>query len=256
MSNDDFLEKIRGVNEDYRGKIKSITFIVQSREKEKKIFKWLFAPNNIDFYVSFPYYRCENYHCGIVEIPETPLKSESFNAVENGTASKVPVKFSYHKDGNIHFKPTSYGSGVKSKGYKLAALKVDPLDQADGHKLFVIRFEGFSKFEDLKKHRSKDGELEVSLPVPEDIINFEVQAFAGPSQESVEGKIKEGSIPWFQLNGFTTEGRSIFVGVYAILSRKSHILDQNKNGLHVLVGFDSSKLGQTGKIKSLYLFAR
>lgn len=256
MSNNDFLEKIRGVNKNYVGKIKSITFVVQKGKEERKIFKWLFTPDNIDFYVSFPYYRCENYHCGSVEIPEVPLKSESFNAVEHGTASKVPVKFSYHKDGNIHFKPTNYGVEAKNKGYKLAALKVEPLDQIDGHKLFTIRFEGLSKFEELKKHKNRNGELEVCLPVPEDIINFEVQAFAGPSQESVDGKIKEGSIPWFQLNGFTTEGKPIFIGVYAILSRKSHIVDENKNGLHVLVGFDHSSLGQTGKVKSLYLFAR
>jgi hypothetical protein len=45
----------------------------------------------------------------------------------------------------------------------------------------------------------------VLLPVPEDIINFEIQAFAGPSQESLDGQIKEGSIPWFQISGKNPE---------------------------------------------------
>lgn len=256
MSTNDFLEKIRSVNKDYRGKMKSITFIVQQGSQEKKIFKWLFTPDNIDFYISFPYYQTKEYYCGTIEIPKLPNKDEVFDAVKHGVASNIPVKFSYHKDGNIHFKPTNYPSDAKNKGYKLAAIKVDPLDQANGIHLFTIRFEGLSKFKDLKKHRTANGEVETILPVPEDIINFEIQAFAGPSQTSVEGHIKKGSIPWFQLNGNTTEGKPIFIGVYSILSRKSHIIDENKNGLHVLVGFDRSKLNGTGRIKSLYLFAR
>ena len=44
MSNNDFLEQIKGINENYNGKMKSITFVVQRDNKEKKIFKWLFSP--------------------------------------------------------------------------------------------------------------------------------------------------------------------------------------------------------------------
>ena len=256
MSNDDFLEKIRGINENYNGTMKSLTFVVQRGAEEKKIFKWLFTPGSIDFYISFPYYHCEKYHCGTVEIPQAPVKGEVFDAVKHGVASKVPVKFSYHKDGNVHFKLTSYDADTTNKGYKLASIKVDPIDQLDGSHIFTIRFEGLSKFDDLKKHKSRNGDQEVLLPVPEDIINFEIQAFAGPSQESLDGQIKEGSVPWFQISGRTPEGKPVFIGIYAILSRKSHIIDPNKNGLHVLVGFDKSKLHETNKIKSLYLFAR
>lgn len=256
MSNNDFLEKIRGINKNYYGKMKSLTFIVQQGNKEKKIFKWLFTPKNIDFYISFPYYHCDEYYCGIVDIPQTPKKDNIFNAVKHGVASKVPVKFSYHKDGNIHFKPTKYDDNEKNKGYKLATIKADPIDELDGNHIFTIRFEGLTKFDELVKHKCKNGEQEVLLPVPEDIINFEIQAFVGQSQKSIDGKIKKDSIPWFQISGNTTEGKAIFIGVYAILSRKSHIIDQNKNGLSVFVGFDRSKLSETKKTKSLYLFAR
>ena len=256
MSNDDFLEKINDVNQNYNGKMKSITFIVQRGVEEKKIFKWLFKPGSVDFYISFPYYHCEKYHCGTVEIPQKPIKDGVFDAVKHGIASKVPVKFSYHKDGNVHFKPTSYDSGVKNKGYKLAAIKVDPIDQLEGSHIFTIRFEGLTKFKDLKKHKSKNGDQEVLLQVPKDIVNFEIMAFAGHNQESLDGQIKKGSVPWFQVSGKTPEGKAVFIGVYAILSRKSHIIDQNKNGLNVLVGFDNSKVNETGNIKSLYLFAR
>ncbi|MDQ5951070.1 MAG: hypothetical protein QG639_347 [Patescibacteria group bacterium] len=256
MSNNDFLEQIRGVNENYNGKMKSITFVVQRDNKEKKIFKWLFSPNSIDFYISFPYYTCSEYHCGVVEIPQSPKKDNIFNAVENGVASKVPVKFSFHKDGNIHFKPTSYQVDDTNKGYKLAALKVKPIDQLNGSHIFTIRFEGLDKFADLKKHKNRNGNQEVLLPVPDDIINFEIQAFAGPNKKSIDGHIKKGSIPWFQISGQNHLGEPVFIGIYAILSRKSHILDENKNGLTVFVGFDDSELKKTDSLKSLYLFAR
>ncbi len=255
MSNNDFLEKLRGANENYQGQMKSLTFIVKRGSEEKKIFKWLFTPNNIDFYISFPYFKTTEYRCGTVEIPVSPSKDEIFDTI-NGVASEIPVKFSYHKDGNVHFKPTNYTSDTKNKGYKLASIKVDPLDQTNGSHLFTIRFEGLSKFDDLKKHINSNGYRETILTIPEDIINFEIQAFAGPSQESIDGHIKKDTTPWFQLSGKTTEGKPIFIGVYAIISRKSHIIDDNKNGLHVLVGFDRSKIKQTGRVKSLYLLAR
>ena len=255
MSDDDFLEKIKQVNESYDGKMKTITFVVQRGDEEKKIFKWLFAPNNIDFYISLPYYHCEKYHCGTVDIPNPPIKSETFNAVEQGVASTVPVKFSYHRDGNIHFKPTNIPADAEGKSNKLSAIKVKPLDELKGERIFTIRFEGLNKFDSLKKHKNREGYQEVLLPVPEDIINFEIQAYAGPTRESIDGHIKPGVPAWFETKGTTTSGKTVYIGVYAILSRKSHIIDDNKNGLVVFVGFDRSKLKKTGKERGLYVFA-
>lgn len=252
----DFLNEIKEVNEDYDGKMKSATFIVQRGGEEKKIFKWFFAPNNIDFYISFPYYHCEQYHCGTVEIPNLPLKDETLNAVEQGVASTVPVKFSYHQDGNIHFKPTNISADAKDKSYKLSTIKVKPLDELKGERIFTVRFEGLDKFDRLKKHKSRDGNQEVLLPIPDDIINFEIQAYAGPTRESIDGHVKAGVPAWFDTKGTTTTGKTVYIGVYAILSRESHIEDDNKNGLVVFVGFDRSKLKETGREKGLYLFAR
>ncbi|MFH2062288.1 MAG: hypothetical protein ABIJ43_04865 [Candidatus Beckwithbacteria bacterium] len=256
MSRDDFLEKIKEANKNYEGKMKAITFIVQRGGEEKKIFKWLFAPNSIDFYISFPYYHCKQYHCGTVEIPQPPTKNEVLNAVKQGVASTIPVKFSYHKDGNIHFKPTNVAHDAKNKNYKLSAIKVKPIDELDGERIFTIKFEGLDKFNSLKKHISKGGNQEALLPVPEDIINFEIQAYAGPTQASIDGHIKKGEPAWFETKGKTTTGKTVYIGIYAILSRRSHIEDDNKNGLVVFVGFDRTKLKQTGKERGLYLFAR
>jgi len=256
MTNHSFLEKIKDVNKNYYGKVKTITFVVQRGGEEKKIFKWLFASNDIDFYISFPYYHCEQYHCGTVEIPQSPTKSEVFNAVEQGVASTVPVKFSYHKDGNIHFKPTNIPTSTKDKSYKLSVIKVKPIEELHGERIFTIKFEGLNKFESLQKHKNRDGNQETLLPVPKDIINFEIHAYAGPNQKSIEGHIKKDSIPWFQVEGKTIEGKPVYIGVYALLSKTSHIKDDNKNGLVVFVGFDRSKLKKTGKVKGLYLFAR
>src|SRR3990167_7216954 len=100
MSSNDFLEKIREDNDNYFGKLKSLSFIVLRGKEEKKIFKWFFTPGELDFYIAFPYFKTSQYHCGIVEIPEKLGKDEVFDAVKNGKASTIPVKFSYHKDGN------------------------------------------------------------------------------------------------------------------------------------------------------------
>lgn len=255
MSTNNFLEKIRGVNQNYYGKMRSVTFVVKRGSEQKKIFRWFFKSNNIDFYISFPYYSCQNYHCGVFEKPDSP-QGGTFNAVENGIASHVPLKFSYHKDGNIHFKPTCYISNNENKAYKLASLKVSPITQREGEQIFTILFEGLSKFDNYEKPTERKGELEVILPIPEDIINFEIRGYAASTPEGLDGKVKKGVPPWFQFEGKSVDGELIYLGIYALLSRKSHIIDTNKNGLVVLAGFDRSKVKETGKIKSLYLFAR
>ena len=257
MSNNDFLEKIRGANENYKGKIKSVTFVVKREGEKKKIFKWFFKPGNLDFYVSFPYFQSENYHCGIVETPDFPQKG-TFNPVENGTASTIPLKFSYHRDGNIHFKPTNYNIDTENKAYKLASLKAAPITEREGEHLFTILFEGLAKFEDYPQStkRKREGELEVVLEVPKDIINFEIRGYASSTPKGLDGKIKKDVPPWFQFEAISPEGLQVYMGIYAIISRKSHIVDSNKNGLVSLVGFDRSQVKETGNVKSLYLFAR
>lgn len=253
--NNDFLEDIKKDNKNYEGKMKSLTFVVERNGKTRKIFKWLFTPNNIDFFIAFPYFKSSAYYCGSVEIPEEPSMKGIYNAVKNGTPSPEPVKFSYHQDGNIHFKKSNFKVG-SNKAEKLAQLKASPITDLEGGHLFTIFFEGLDKFDELKKHSKGDGDEECLLRVPDDIVNFEILAYAGSTQKSLEGLVKKGSIPWFELKGKSTDGNPIYVGVYAILSRKSHIVDDNKNGLFVLVGFDRSNLRETGMLKSLYLFAR
>lgn len=254
MRSDDFLDQIKTANQNYHGKMRSVTFIVKRGTEQKKIFKWLFKPNNIDFYISFPYYRCENYHCGVFEKVDAS-QNGTFNAVKNGTASQVPVKFSYHRDGNIHFKPTSY-SAYDNKAYKLTSLKVSPITQREGEHIFTILFEGLSKFDDYTESSKKKGELEVLLPIPEDVINFEIRGYSASTSEGLDGKIKPGVPPWFQFEGKSADGEPIYLGIYALISRKSYIIDANKNGLMVFAGFDQSETKTTGKVKSLYLFAR
>lgn len=255
MNTNNFLDEIKLANKNYHGKIRSVKFVVKRGNEQKKVFKWFFKPSNIDFYISFPYYHCENYHCGIFEKPENSQKG-IFNAVEKGTASQVPLKFSYHRDGNIHFKPTSYTSDNENKAHKLASLKVSPITQREGEHIFTILFEGLSKLDNYEKPTKRKGELEVILPIPDDIINFEIRGYTASTPEGIDGKIKEGVPPWFQFEGRSPEGEPIYLGIYALLSRKSCIIDANKNSLVVFAGFDRSELKETGKVRSLYLFAR
>lgn len=253
MNDEDFLRKIKEANKNYNGQMKSITFVVDRNGAKKKIFKWIFKPNNIDFYITFSNYNCESYKCGTVVHPK-PGQGKTFNALANGRSSKIPVKFSYHRDGKVHFKPEER-KAVIDKKYKLAEIQAVPLDQLKGDHIFTIIFEGWDKFSDYNPRSQKDGELDMNLPIPNDILNFELRAFAGPTVESVDKKIKKGVPAWAVLNGFI-EGKRVFIGLYLLLSRKSHILDQNKNGLLAFVGFDHSKEKETGEVRSLYLYAR
>lgn len=175
MSNDDFLEEVKKANQSYKGKIKSVTFVVKRGKEEKKIFKWHFKPKNIDFYISFPYFKCDSYHCGIFQKDESSEEG-IFDTVKNGIESQLPVKFSYHQDGNIHFKPTN-SSSTNNKAYKLTSLKVPPITQREGEHIFTILFEGLSKFEDYKTSTKRNGKLEIFLPIPEDVINFEIKGY-------------------------------------------------------------------------------
>lgn len=242
------LKKMSELNKDYEGSLQSITFIVQRGKEQKKIFKWFFQKGKVDFYVTFPYYKCKEYHCGIVKIPAGKSSVKSFNAVNNGISSNIPVKFSYHIDGNVHFKPNGK---MEDKSFKLVKIKGTPLADLDGHKLFEIYFEGLGKFKDYRKKDYKNGHEEVFLPVDDDILHFNLIAYAGPTEESVSGKIEKGVLPWF-LTRAEMWGRRLYIGVYGILSRRTHIIDENKNGLTVFVGFDHS----SPTVQSLYLFAR
>jgi hypothetical protein len=252
---DSFIKEIVSANKNFNGKIKSITFIVIRETEQKKIFKWFFKPNSSDFYISFPYYKCEKYHCGVMEIPKGQKGLDKFDAVSNAISSTVPVKFSYHKDGNVHFKPTEIANDILDKSYKLASIQAVPIAELNGDHIFTIQFEGLSKYENYGKPVSGKGHLEVKLPVPEDIVSYKILAYAGPNEKCLEGKIKEDVPPWFVLKALL-EDRELYIGIYAILSRKSHIQDNNKNGLVALVGFDKEHLGITKDLKSLYLFAR
>ena len=180
MSDDSFLEKIRTANQNYKGELKSITFIADDDGTKKRIFKWLFKSGEIDFYITFSSYICESYHCGTVEHPQIG-KRQAFNAVSNGKSSKIPVKFSYHRDGKVHFKPEER-KGELDKKYKLAEIQAVPLDKLTGHHLFTIIFDGLEKFADFSPRSKKDGELEMFLPVPKDIIDFELRAYAGTTE--------------------------------------------------------------------------
>jgi len=242
------LKRLRELNKDYEGALQYITFVVLRDKEQKKIFKWIFQKGKVDIIVAFPYYKCQEYHCGIVNVPSGKPGVKNFNAVKNGKSSEVPVKFSYHLDGNVHFKPNSK---VDDKSFKLATIKGIPLAKFNGHKLFQIYFEGLEKFEEYSEKQYKDGEEKAFLPVDSDIQHFELVAYAGPTEESVSGKIQKGMPPVF-LAKAEFEGRKLFVGFYVILSRRSRIVDDNKNSLTAFVGFEETNSGT----RSLYLFAR
>lgn len=254
--NNDFLEEIRKDNKNYEGKMKSLIFFVKRGNQEKKIFKCLFAPSDIDIYITFPYFKSDAYYCGVTELPADFSNSKGIvNMVKKAKKSRDPVKFSYHHDGNVHFKRTNFGRG-ENRSETIVSLKASPITELKGGHIFTISFEGLDKFEDLNKSVKGNGDEKCLLRVPEDIINFEILAYASSSEKGLKGLVKKGASPWFVVKGKSADGKPVFLGVYAVLSRKSHIIDNNKNALFVLVGFDKSQQRNTGLVRSLYLLAR
>jgi len=258
MNNDEYkkyYEKLKGLNENIPGKVKSVTLVIKTNSFEKKIFKWFFKPNGPDFYITFPYFSSDNYHCGKITIPKEVSKLETFDAVKNGIPSKTPVKFSYHRDGRVHFKPTYQQQTGHEKAYKLAEIAAPSLDKLQGNHIFTINFEGFDKFATLEKHRTRKDEAEAILPIPEGIVGCKILAYAGPTLESISNTIRENTDPWFTIQT-TLAGQKVYIGIYALLFKESHIKDGNKNGLVAFVGFDPSKVSMEEDLECLYLFAR
>ncbi|NQS88724.1 hypothetical protein HQ584_02905, partial [Patescibacteria group bacterium] len=232
-----YYNKYRDLNQNYPGSLKSITLVAKNDDVEKKIFKWFFKANSPDFYIAFPYFSAGEYYCGKITIPKGVKRLETFDAVNNGIPSKSPVKFSYHQDGNIHFKPTKQQLTGYEKAYKLAEISVPSLDKLNGNHIFTISFEGLDKFMDLEKHRTVKGHLESILPIPNGVKGGKLVAYAGPTLASISNIYKKNSDPWFTTQ-VVVNGQMVYVGIYAILHTRSYIKDDIKNSLVVFVGFD------------------
>jgi hypothetical protein len=114
----------------------------------KKIFK-VFIDNNEDLYFSFSYCVSKEYKCGyaIIKAGESEL---TYSPKMEGTTSEIPVKLSYHQDGQMHFKTIDNAKIEKPPHYKLAEMKTTSFNELASEHFLTIELEGLENFETIK----------------------------------------------------------------------------------------------------------
>ncbi len=232
---------------------KSVTVAVSDGNSTKKIFKIIFDKTKGDFYVTFPYFHSSKFSCGIVTLP-AGVEKQKFNAVASGESSTVPVKFSYHEDGKVHFKPNNPDQARVAKGYKLASIESLPISDLDGRHIITVQFEGLNNFDDLENEG--EGIVAKCITSPQG-KSFRFVAYAGFSEEDIRKKFI-GNRGYFDFNlkrkGFK---KDLIIRLGLFVYPKS-IQDGTLGGsyLFAMVGFKISGGQKNGEIKSLYLYGK
>src|SRR5258708_1686883 len=140
----------------------SVTFVLRQNNIDRKAFKVFFAKDHPDFYIAFPYLKIGSFRCG---------KSRFINGVEKTIdttedikASAIPVKFSYHESGAVHFKPVNPDTQVPASLSKLAELQAVPVKDFNGQHIFTIHIEGIDHFEKQAGKDQKKDHVIYDLP--------------------------------------------------------------------------------------------
>lgn len=163
-----------------------INFMVQQGERWKRVFK-LFTDKRGDLFLSFPYFRAESYHVGIGTLP-AGASTRTLNFVAEGRVSRIPLKLSYHSDGQFHFKPISPRVESLPVHYKNAEAKTTPFDLLRAQHILTIEARGLERFEDCAP--TKPSELYRTFSVPLDARRFEFVFYAGLSDADLSGRFK------------------------------------------------------------------
>lgn len=150
-------------------------FIINKSSVSRKIFK-VILDNNGDLYFSFTYCQTKNYLSGYATFKAGQAEME-FNPTIDGKASEIPLKLSYHQDGQMHFKVIDTNRIDMPKSYKLAEVKTTPFNELSGEHFLTIEIEGLDHFEVDKKVKKKN-EYNRIFAVDEDFIRYKF-IFAG-----------------------------------------------------------------------------
>lgn len=129
-------------------------FIISKGGIGRKIFK-VILDNNGDLYFTFNYCQTTKYYSGnaVIKAGETDL---IFNPTIEGASSEIPLKLSYHKDGQMHFKALENTASQLPKSYKLAEMKTTPFNELKGEHFLTIEVEGLNHFETFKLKKKNE----------------------------------------------------------------------------------------------------
>ena len=233
----------------------SVTFVVKQGIIKKKIFNLFFLKNRADIYIAFPYAKVTSYRCGVMSAPKGTTKT--INTDENTNASIIPVKFSYHESGQVHFKPQNPTSEI-DPSVKLAEIITTPIRLFNGKHLFTIQVEGFKYFDDLSE-KDERKKANVIIDMPENSEHLKVVGYAGYSDRQISYKQRDANgiyIPPQITINFTRPHLPypLKIGMY-MLHGNSIIEDKTEDTDHpyilALVGFKATP----ERTENLYLYA-
>ncbi len=233
----------------------SVTFVVKQGILKKKIFKLFFLKDRADIYIAFPYAEVTSYRCGVMSAPKGTTRT--INTDENTNASVIPVKFSYHESGQVHFKPQNPTSEI-DPSLKLAEIRTTPIQLLKGNHLFTIQVEGFKHFEDLSE-KDERKKANVIIDTPEKSEHLKVVGYAGYSDREISYKQHDANgiyiHPHITINFARPHlPRPLKIGMY-MQHGNSIIEDKTEDTDHpyilALVGFKVTP----ARTENLYLYA-
>jgi hypothetical protein len=224
----------------------------------RKIFKILFQKSKPEFYIAFPYFSATEYQIGTLVIPAGVEKLPSFNSRQNRTASSIlPVKFSYHQDRKIHFKPTSPSAALVNVGFKHDRVQGTPMAELQGEHIFTILFEGLAAFAVFDPdHDKKKNTVNFLIQATPNIKTFKITGFAGFSEGSIKNKYGELEPVVIKIRR-PQFSSPLCLGLYAITGERP--LQTEGAGspfIFSLVGFRRAQMDLKKDLVSLYLHAK
>jgi len=129
-------------------------FIINKAGIGRKIFK-VILDNKGDLYLTFTYCKTDKYFSGYATIKAGELELV-FNPTIEGNASEIPLKLSYHQDGQMHFKTIDNTKIEMPKSYKLAEMSTTQFENLIGEHFLTIEVEGLDHFETFKLKKKNE----------------------------------------------------------------------------------------------------
>jgi hypothetical protein len=228
----------------------SISFSVKQKNISKKIFK-VFSNKSGDLFISLHYFKAEEYNCGHA-VFSPGVATIQLNPIIEGKKSPIPIKYSYHQDGQVQFKPIDSTAINVKMFYKFAEVKCTPFNDIIAQHIFTVEFEGLNKFSDFKT-KDKD-EIYGIFEVPGDAIRFKMLGYLGKTDEDILNLVPDAKTFSIDRKGIPSR---LFLGIHFIPYQES--LDEsklNKPMFYFLCGFKPEDLNHNNSSSLLYLFAK
>ena len=226
-----------------------INFLIKQDKIQKRIFKF-FVNKKGDIFISFPYFNSTQYYCGIGCIP-AGTRQHNFNPVFEGTRSRIPVKLSYHHDGQIHFKPISPLINNLRLSFKNAQIKCTPFLNLRAQHIITIEVEGLSRFKDFIP--TKPSEIYRGFDVPPNAKRFKFVFYAGLSQNDVEDRFKYCKSIKIERTSLLNP---LILGLCFTHSPESLDKQNPKPSLLCMAGFSANEIAQKHDLHFLYVNAK